>query len=154
MVKMPRKVKRYSPAAGRHTEHTLERVKKKRASELKWGQRRFRRVTAGYRGSLDQNQKGVRSQPRESIWSSGVLRLERLILQQDKEQRNSSLWKSEVESMTGRFLRITCKDCGNESVIFERASTVINCGVCGATLAQPAGGKASLVGSEVQEVLE
>lgn len=56
--------------------------------------------------------------------------------------------------MTGRFLRITCKDCGNESVIFERASTLINCGVCGATLAQPAGGKASLVGSEVQEVLE
>ena len=50
MVKMPRKVMRYSPAAGRHTEHTVERVKKKRASELKWGQRRFRRVTAGYRG--------------------------------------------------------------------------------------------------------
>ena len=50
MVKMPRKVMRYSPSAGKHTEHTVERVKKKRASELKWGQRRFRRVTAGYRG--------------------------------------------------------------------------------------------------------
>ena len=50
MVKMPRTVKRYSPAAGKHTEHTVERVKKRRASELKWGQRRFRRVTAGYRG--------------------------------------------------------------------------------------------------------
>ncbi|MDP6889342.1 MAG: 50S ribosomal protein L44e [Candidatus Thalassarchaeaceae archaeon] len=50
MVKMPRQVKRYSPKAGRHTMHTIERVKKRRASELKWGQRRFRRVTAGYRG--------------------------------------------------------------------------------------------------------
>ena len=50
MVKMPRKVMRYSPSAGKHTEHTVERVKKRRASELKWGQRRFRRVTAGYRG--------------------------------------------------------------------------------------------------------
>ena len=50
MVKMPRTVKRYSPAAGKHTEHTVERVRKRRASELKWGQRRFRRVTAGYRG--------------------------------------------------------------------------------------------------------
>lgn len=50
MVKMPRQVKRYSPKAGRHTMHTVERVKKRRASELKWGQRRFRRVTAGYRG--------------------------------------------------------------------------------------------------------
>jgi small subunit ribosomal protein S27e len=56
--------------------------------------------------------------------------------------------------MASRFLRIICKDCGNVTVIFERAATVINCGVCGATLAQPAGGKASLVGSEVQEVLE
>jgi len=50
MVKMPRKVKRYSPSAGKHTEHTVERVKKRRASELKWGQRRFRKVTSGYRG--------------------------------------------------------------------------------------------------------
>lgn len=50
MVKMPRQVMRYSPAAGKHTLHTVERVKKRKASELKWGQRRFRRVTAGYRG--------------------------------------------------------------------------------------------------------
>jgi small subunit ribosomal protein S27e len=56
--------------------------------------------------------------------------------------------------MAGKFLRIVCKDCGHETVIFERAATVINCSVCGATLAQPAGGKAFLVGSEVQEVLE
>ena len=41
---------RYSPFAGKHTEHTVERVKKRRASELKWGQRRFRKVTSGYRG--------------------------------------------------------------------------------------------------------
>ena len=29
MVKMPRQVKRYSPKAGRHTMHTVERVKKR-----------------------------------------------------------------------------------------------------------------------------
>ncbi|HJM45154.1 MAG TPA: 50S ribosomal protein L44e [Candidatus Poseidoniaceae archaeon] len=50
MVKIPRQIKRYSPSLGKHTLHTVERVKKRRASELKWGQRRFRRVTAGYRG--------------------------------------------------------------------------------------------------------
>ncbi len=49
-MKMPRKVKRYCPYCGKHTLHEVERVKKKKASELKWGQRRFRRVTAGYRG--------------------------------------------------------------------------------------------------------
>ncbi len=56
--------------------------------------------------------------------------------------------------MVGRFLRVTCKDCGNETVIFERASTSIDCGVCGAVLAQPAGGKAKLVGCDIQEALE
>ena len=50
MVKRPRQVMRYSPSAGKHTLHTVERVKKRRASELRWGQRRFRRVMAGYRG--------------------------------------------------------------------------------------------------------
>ena len=50
MVKMPRQIKRYSPSLKKHTLHTVERIKKRRASELKCGQRRFRRVTAGYRG--------------------------------------------------------------------------------------------------------
>ena len=49
-MKMPRKIKRYCPYCKKHTLHEVERVKKKKASELKWGQRRFRRVTAGYGG--------------------------------------------------------------------------------------------------------
>ncbi|MCD6513213.1 MAG: 50S ribosomal protein L44e [Thermoplasmata archaeon] len=46
----PQVIKTYCPYCHTHTEHVIERVKKKKASELKWGQRRFRRVTAGYRG--------------------------------------------------------------------------------------------------------
>lgn len=49
-MKLPRKVKRYCPSCKKHNVHEVERVKKRRASEFKWGQRRFRRVTAGYRG--------------------------------------------------------------------------------------------------------
>ena len=30
--------------------HEVHTAKKRKASELKWGQRQFRRVTAGYRG--------------------------------------------------------------------------------------------------------
>ena len=47
-MKMPRTIKRYCPYCKTHTEQEVERVKKKKASELKWGQRRFRKVTAGY----------------------------------------------------------------------------------------------------------
>ncbi len=50
-MKRPRKVMRYCAGqCKKHTEHDVERLRKKRASELAWGQRRFRRVTAGYRG--------------------------------------------------------------------------------------------------------
>ena len=53
-----------------------------------------------------------------------------------------------------RFLRVHCRDCGNEQIIFERATIIVNCSVCGATLARPAGGKAELTGATVAEVLE
>jgi large subunit ribosomal protein L44e len=46
----PRQIQRYCPKCKKHSAHEVERVKKRKASELKKGQRRFRRVTAGYRG--------------------------------------------------------------------------------------------------------
>ena len=52
------------------------------------------------------------------------------------------------------FLRVSCNDCGNEAVVFSRASSVISCPVCGSTLAVPKGGKADLVGSSLTEILE
>ncbi len=53
-----------------------------------------------------------------------------------------------------RFLRVHCRDCGNEQILFERATTQINCEVCGSVLARPAGGKAKLTGATVAEILE
>ncbi len=49
-MKLPRIMNTYCPHCKAHAEHDVERVKKKKASELKWGQRRFRKVTAGYGG--------------------------------------------------------------------------------------------------------
>lgn len=51
-----------------------------------------------------------------------------------------------------RFLRVKCRDCGNEQVTFDRVATVVSCLVCGATVAEPTGGKAD-VKAEVVEVL-
>jgi small subunit ribosomal protein S27e len=55
--------------------------------------------------------------------------------------------------MAGSFLRVACPDCGNEQVVFERASTEVSCAVCGSTLATPTGGTAEVAG-EVLEVVE
>ena len=49
-MKMPRNIKRYCRHCGTHTAHEVQKVKKKRSSELAWGQRRFRKVTSGYGG--------------------------------------------------------------------------------------------------------
>ena len=70
------------------------------------------------------------------------------------EPRNSNSLIDEVTKMVGQFMKVSCKDCGNETVIFSRATTVISCGVCGATLTNPSGGKANLVGCTVLETLE
>ena len=56
--------------------------------------------------------------------------------------------------MAGNFIKVTCKDCGSESVIFSRATTVISCAVCGATLTAPSGGNAKLVGCKMGEARE
>jgi small subunit ribosomal protein S27e len=56
--------------------------------------------------------------------------------------------------MSGQFIKVSCRDCGNEAIIFNRPASVISCAICGATLARPAGGKADLVGSTVLESLE
>lgn len=43
-----------------------------------------------------------------------------------------------------KFLRVKCSDCENEQVIFGSASSVVECIVCGRTLAEPTGGKAEI----------
>lgn len=42
------------------------------------------------------------------------------------------------------YLKVRCEDCENEQTIFQKASTVVRCQVCGSTLAQPTGGKADI----------
>jgi large subunit ribosomal protein L44e len=50
IMKMPKERRTYCPHCRKHTVHEVFESKKRKASELKWGQRQFRRVTAGYRG--------------------------------------------------------------------------------------------------------
>lgn len=49
-MKMPRVIMGYCPHCKTHSELEVERVKNRPRSELRAGQRRFRRVTSGYGG--------------------------------------------------------------------------------------------------------
>ena len=42
------------------------------------------------------------------------------------------------------FWVVKCPDCSGEQIIFSRPSTPVNCTVCGAALATPTGGQATL----------
>jgi small subunit ribosomal protein S27e len=54
--------------------------------------------------------------------------------------------------MTGDFHTVQCPDCENEQIVFSKASTAVNCAVCGTTLARPTGGKAALEGDVTDTV--
>ncbi len=43
-----------------------------------------------------------------------------------------------------KFLKVKCPDCENEQLVFEKATSVVECTVCGRVLAEPTGGKAVL----------
>jgi small subunit ribosomal protein S27e len=46
--------------------------------------------------------------------------------------------------MVHRFIKIRCHACKNEQIIFEGATTKVQCLVCDAILAEPKGGKAEI----------
>lgn len=52
-----------------------------------------------------------------------------------------------------RFFKVKCPDCENEQVVFEKASTTVDCVVCGKVLAEPTGGKAQIK-AEIVATLE
>ncbi|RLF23395.1 MAG: 30S ribosomal protein S27e [Thermoprotei archaeon] len=58
-----------------------------------------------------------------------------------------------VPQPKSKFVRVQCPDCNNEQVIFDHASTVVRCIVCGRVLARPTGGKAKIE-AKIIKILE
>ena len=59
----------------------------------------------------------------------------------------------DMKETASRFIKVRCPKCKNEQIIFGKASTAVDCLVCGKQLASPTGGK-SRVKSRILEVLE
>ena len=59
----------------------------------------------------------------------------------------------EIVKPKSHFIKVRCKKCGNEQIIFEKASTIVKCLVCGEVLARPTGGRAEILG-EVLEIVD
>lgn len=59
----------------------------------------------------------------------------------------------ELKEPKSKFIKVRCPKCKNEQIIFGKSSSKVTCLVCGKTLAEPSGGKAT-VKSRILEVLE
>ena len=64
-----------------------------------------------------------------------------------------SEWEKVIPKPRSKFLRVKCSDCGNEQLVFSNATTVVHCNFCGAILAEPSGGKATVKG-EITAILD
>jgi len=58
-----------------------------------------------------------------------------------------------MKKTESKFIKVRCKDCENEQVLFNKASKTVSCHICGAKLAIPNGGKAKIK-AEILEVIE
>jgi small subunit ribosomal protein S27e len=58
-----------------------------------------------------------------------------------------------MKSSDSKFIKVRCADCENEQVLFNKASTIVYCHICGTEIAVPSGGKAKIKG-EILEVIE
>jgi small subunit ribosomal protein S27e len=64
-----------------------------------------------------------------------------------------SEWEGLIPRPRSVFLSVKCPECGNEQIVFSHATNIVHCNVCGATLAEPTGGKATIKG-EIVEILK
>ena len=62
-------------------------------------------------------------------------------------------WNKLIPKPKSQFLRVKCKKCGNEQLLYSNPVNKVTCNVCGETLAEPTGGKAKIKG-EITATLE
>lgn len=58
-----------------------------------------------------------------------------------------------MQGPESKFLKVKCKKCRNEQIIFNKAATVVKCLVCESVLAEPTGGLAD-VKTKIEEVMD
>jgi small subunit ribosomal protein S27e len=58
-------------------------------------------------------------------------------------------WENLIPRPSSRFLRVRCKTCESEQIVFSHTTHIINCRTCGENIAQPTGGKAKINGTVI-----
>ena len=51
-----------------------------------------------------------------------------------------------IPEPSSKFLKVNCKECGEEQVVYSHASTSVTCNACGNVIAEPSGSVAKIIG--------
>jgi small subunit ribosomal protein S27e len=62
--------------------------------------------------------------------------------------------KEIIETPKSRFIKVLCKKCNNEQIIFDKPSTVVRCLKCNEILMVPTGGKGELKNAKILKILK
>ncbi|AAT42991.1 30S ribosomal protein S27e [Picrophilus oshimae] len=54
-----------------------------------------------------------------------------------------------IRHVNDHFVKIKCRNCGNEQLVFARISSQVTCNICGSTIAKPTGGLLAAAGDLV-----
>ncbi|MEM0139004.1 MAG: 30S ribosomal protein S27e [Ferroplasma sp.] len=57
-----------------------------------------------------------------------------------------------LKNVGNNFLKIKCKSCGNEQIIYSKISSTVVCNICGATMAKPTGATLATSGELVEKL--
>ena len=52
-----------------------------------------------------------------------------------------------VPEPNSKFLKVNCKECEKENIVYSYASTPVTCKSCGNMISEPTGGKARIIGT-------
>lgn len=55
-----------------------------------------------------------------------------------------------VQMPKSKYMRVICKKCKSDQMIYNKVATVVKCNKCGNVLAEPTGGEARILGKVVE----
>lgn len=59
----------------------------------------------------------------------------------------------EIKEPDSKFLKVSCSECGNSQVIFNKPSKEVDCLECGSVLCEPSGGMGEIK-TKIEDVFE
>jgi small subunit ribosomal protein S27e len=54
--------------------------------------------------------------------------------------------------MKSKFIKVRCKKCKNEQIIFEKSASKVNCLVCQELISTPTGGKSEIKATQLEVI--